>query len=549
MTESDTTFNASSASPEAASRAWWQRAVVYQIYPRSFQDSNHDGVGDLPGMVRRLDYLQWLGVEALWISPVYPSPMADFGYDITDYTDIHPLFGTLQDFDRLVEEAHRRQLKVILDYVPNHTSHEHPWFQQSRTSRTHPKRDWYLWKDADNGPPTNWVSNFGGPAWTFDDVAGQYYYHAYLPEQPDLNWRHPEVQQAMLDVLRFWLDRGVDGFRVDALRQLVKDDQWRDNPPAKSDQKSQNPYDAWRPVYTTDRPEVMGLVTRMRRILDEYYQRTGRERVLIGELYLPIERLVAYYGAQGEGCHLPFNFHLLSTPWEAAHLAGLIRRYEEALPPGGWPNWVLGNHDQHRLATRLGEMQTRVAALLLLTLRGTPTLYYGDEIGMADVPIPKEAVQDPWEKRVPGQGLGRDPERTPMQWEATRGAGFSTVAPWLPLSAAYEQQNVETQQKTPGSLLLLYRALLQLRRSEPALSQADYDWITSEGEVLAYQRTAEDRTLVIVLNLSHQRVASPVKVFGKVLISTDPLRQGMPVPENMMLEAHEGVIILKGTTR
>lgn len=528
----------SGGGPEPAE--WWKTAVVYQIYPRSFQDSNADGIGDLPGITQRLDYLQWLGVNALWISPIYPSPMADFGYDVSDHTDVHPMFGSRSDFDRLVEEAHRRQLKVILDYVPNHTSYEHPWFQESRGSRDNPKRDWYIWKDSPRGsPPTNWVSNFGGSAWTRDDLTGQYYYHAYLPEQPDLNWRNSEVQRAMLNVLRFWLERGVDGFRVDALRQIIKDDKWRDNPPATGKRASQNPYDALDPVYTTDRPEVLPIVRQMREVLDEY----GRPaRVLIGELYLPMERLVAYYGPEGKGCHLPFNFHLISTPWRASAIADLINRYEEVLPPHGWPNWVLGNHDQHRLATRLGGKQTRIAALLLLTLRGTPTLYYGDEIGMSDVPVPAEKVQDPWEKRVPGRGLGRDPERSPMQWDASPGAGFSSATPWLPLAADYPRRQVEAQRNDPDSLLSLYRRALQLRSSEPALLVGEYEWVKSVGPVLAYQRRA-DSTILTALNLENQPSAIRIDAEGTVVLGTDRAREGSGVGGWLSLAANEGVVI------
>ncbi|SDM57610.1 alpha-glucosidase [Catalinimonas alkaloidigena] len=550
--------------PEASAPvAWWQHAVVYQIYPRSFQDSNGDGVGDLPGITQRLDYLRWLGVDAIWISPIYPSPMADFGYDVTDYTGIEPMFGTLHDFDHLVEEAHRRHLKVILDYVPNHTSIEHPWFQESRSSRDHPKRDWYLWKDPgvetsnvetsdvetsrpDGGPPTNWVSNFGGHAWSLDPQTGQYYYHAYLPEQPDLNWRNPAVQEAMFDALRFWLDRGVDGFRVDALRQMIKDDQWRDNPPSDEGPTSQNPYDALKPLYTTDRPEVMDLVRKMRRILDEYGARTGMPRVLIGELYLRIERLVAYYGEDGEGCQLPFNFHLISTPWKAPVIADLIQRYEAALPPHGWPNWVLGNHDQHRLATRLGAAQTRIAAMLLLTLRGTPTLYYGDEIGMPDVPIPEGRVQDPWEKRVPGRGLGRDPERTPMQWDNTKGAGFTTEVPWLPLADDFEQRNVAVQRKDHDSILSLYHRLIQLRRRTSALHRGAYDWVKSQGHVLAYQRSAEDQAYLIVLNLGDQPAAWNVEGTGKVAVGTHRQREGEGFSGTVTLAPNEGVVVRMG---
>ncbi len=417
---------------------WWQRGIVYQVYPRSFMDSDGDGVGDLPGILSRLDYLRWLGVDALWLSPIFPSPMKDFGYDVSDYTAVDPVFGTLADFDRLVEAAHARGLKLILDFVPNHTSDEHPWFKESRASRHHPKRDWYLWRDK----PNNWLSCFGGSAWQLDAATGQYYYHAFLPEQPDLNWRNPEVVEAMLGVLRFWLERGVDGFRVDVLWHLIKDEHFGDNPPNAAWCEGMDPYQALVPVQTSDRPEVHDIVRKMRAVLDAY-----EERVLIGEIYLPMERLVQYYGMDLRGAHLPFNFQLLSAPWDAGHLARLIAEYERLLPAGAWPNWVLGNHDRPRIASRVGPAQARVAAILLLTLRGTPTLYYGDEIGMHDVPIAPGEVQDPFERRVPGLGLGRDPVRTPMQWSAAPNAGFTRGRPWLPVSSDHEKINVAAQRE------------------------------------------------------------------------------------------------------
>jgi alpha-glucosidase len=418
---------------------WWQRGIVYQIYPRSFADNNGDGTGDLAGITGRLDYLAWLGIDAIWISPIFPSPMADFGYDVSDYTDVAPIFGTLADFDRLLAEAHARNIRVLLDFVPNHTSDQHPWFLESRSSRDNPRRDWYIWRDAkaDGSPPNNWLGSFGGPAWEWDDTTRQYYYHAYLKEQPDLNWRTPAVEAAMLDVLRFWFDRGIDGFRIDALRQVIKDDQLRDNPPNPNWTPDQSPYNQLLSVYSADRPELLDLIYRMRALADAY-----PERVLIGELWLAIERLMAYYGDNGQGLQLPFNFHLIGTPWEARAVSALIVAYEAALPRGAWPNWVLGNHDRARIASRVGEAQARVAAMLLLTLRGTPTLYNGDEIGMQDVPIPPELVQDPFEKNVPGIGVGRDPERTPMQWDASPSAGFSTGTPWLPVADNYAVVNV-----------------------------------------------------------------------------------------------------------
>src|SRR6185369_4869433 len=408
---------------------WWQTGIIYQIYPRSFQDSNGDGVGDLPGIIERLPYLSNLGVDAIWLSPIFVSPMADFGYDISDYRAIDPLFGSMDDFDRLLTQAHARGLKVLLDFVPNHTSDQHAWFRESRASRNNAKRDWYIWRDPapGGGPPNNWHSEFGGSAWQLDPATGQYYYHAFLAAQPDLNWRNPAVREAMHDVLRFWLKRGVDGFRVDVIWHLMKDEHFRDNPANPGFRETDPPHRRVLPLYTADRPEIHEVVRELRAVIDEF-----PERVLIGEIYLPIERLVAYYGRDLRGAHLPFNFTLLETAWQARAIAGLIEQYEGALPAGGWPNWVLGNHDRPRVASRVGAAQAGVAAMLLLTLRGTPTLYYGDELGMQQVAIAPEQVRDPFEKNVPGMGQGRDGCRTPMQWDGSPGAGFTDSVPWLP---------------------------------------------------------------------------------------------------------------------
>ena len=330
--------------------SWWQTGIIYQIYPRSFQDSNGDGVGDLRGILRRLPYLAELGVDAIWISPIFVSPMADFGYDIADYAGIDPLFGTLEDFDDLAAATHQLGLKIILDLVPNHTSSQHPWFVESRSSKNSPKRDWYIWRDPapDGGPPNNWLSEFGGGAWEYDAATGQYYYHAFLAAQPDLNWRNPQVRIAMYDAMRFWLRRGADGFRVDVIWHLIKDDQFRDNPPNPDFRPGDPPNHAVIPFYTADRPEVQDVIAEMRRVVNEF-----SDRVLIGEIYLPIERLVAYYGKNLSGAHLPFNFQLIHTAWTASAVAKLVSEYEAALPQGGWPNWVLGNHDQPRIAGRV----------------------------------------------------------------------------------------------------------------------------------------------------------------------------------------------------
>jgi len=395
---------------------WWMHGIFYEIYPRSFQDSNQDGIGDLRGIRQRLDYLTWLGVDAIWIAPIYPSPMADFGYDVSDYCGVDPLFGSLSNFDDLLRDAHASGLKVILDFVPNHTSDQHPWFKESRSSRSNPKRDWYIWRNGQSVgvPPNNWVSQFGGSAWTFDASTEQYYLHSFLREQPDLNWRNPAVRHAMYDVLRFWLNRGVDGFRVDVLWLLIKDAQLRDNPPNPNYRHQDAEINRYLNIYNGDQPEIHEVVAEMRSILDQYDQ-----RVLIGEIYLPVERLVSYYGEESNGVQLPFNFQLISTPWNAQRIAQLVHDYENALPAGGWPNWVLGNHDQPRIAARVGEAQARVASMLLLTLRGTPTMYYGDELGIGRVKVEPGLVQDPWEKIEPGLGLGRDPWRTPFQWNGS----------------------------------------------------------------------------------------------------------------------------------
>ncbi len=521
---------------------WWQRGVVYQIYPRSFQDTNGDGIGDLRGICERLDYLVWLGVDAIWISPIYPSPMADFGYDIADYCNVDPIFGTLGDFDRLIAEAHGRGLKVILDFVPNHTSDQHPWFRESRSSRTSPKRDWYIWRDPkpDGSPPNNWISNFGGPAWEWDEATGQYYYHAFLKEQPDLNWRNPEVRAAMHDVLRFWLRRSVDGFRVDVIWHLMKDPEFRDNPPNPGFQPGRPEIDRLLQIHSTDQPDVHEIIAGMRRVLEEF-----EDRVLIGEIYLPIERLVAYYGQDLAGAHLPFNFQLIHTAWNVRELSTLIDEYEAALPEGGWPNWVLGNHDQPRIAARVGAAQARVAAMLLLTLRGTPTMYYGDEIGLAKVEIPDDAVQDPWEKNEPGLGLGRDPERTPMQWDSSPHAGFTTGKPWLPLSPTYAECNVERMRSDPRSILSLYRRLLALRRERKALSVGSYRSIGVFGTAFAYERTLGAERLIVVLNLTHEPHLVDLSSQGRLrrVLSTCLDGEGDLVEGTLDLRGDEGVIL------
>jgi alpha-glucosidase len=520
---------------------WWQRGIIYQVYPRSFQDSDGDGVGDLRGIAARLDHLVALGVDALWMSPIFPSPMADFGYDVSDYTAVHPLFGTLADFDALVAAAHARGLRVILDFVPNHSSDQHPWFRESRSSRDNPKRDWYYWRDPapGGGPPNNWTSHFGGPAWQWDDATGQFYMHSFLAAQPDLNWRNPAVRAAMLDVMGFWLRRGVDGFRVDVLWLLMKDAALRDNPPNPDWHPGMRERDRVLSVYDADQPEMQEVVAAMRAELDGF----GDDRLLIGEIYLPVRRLVAYYGAAGgtgvRGAQMPFNFQLILARWDAGTIAAIIREYEAALPPGAWPNWVLGNHDQSRVSSRVGAAQARVAAMLLLTLRGTPTVFYGEELGMADVPIPPDRVQDPAEKNEPGKGQGRDPERTPMPWDAGINAGFTTGRPWLPLGDP--AVNVAAQDADPGSMLTLYRRLITLRRGSAALTLGGVDAVAADGDVLRYERSHGAERCLVVLNLGHQ--PQQAAAHGRVLISTHPGREGEAVAGTLALRPDEAVVL------
>ncbi len=528
--------------------SWWQTFIIYQIYPRSFQDSNGDGVGDLAGITSRLDYVRSLNIGAIWLSPIYPSPMHDFGYDVADYCDIHPLFGSMADFDHLLAEVHARGMKLILDLVPNHTSDEHPWFIASHSSRDDPKRDWYIWRDPapGGGLPNNWQSHFGGPAWTFDEHTGQYYLHQFVKQQPDLNYRNPQVVAALLDTMRFWLDRGVDGFRVDVIGLMMKDPLFRDEP-ANPDWDGVAAFASLQHIYTANLPEVHDLIHQMRAVLDAY-----DNRMMVGETYLPNDELVKYYGSPDKKeCHLPFNFQLIRAHWDAANVRQMVDAYEAVLPPGAWPNWVLGNHDQHRLATRIGAHQARVANMLLLTLRGTPTCYYGDEIGMTDVSIPPEMIQDPPAVNQPeiAHIVGRDPERTPMQWDASPNAGFAAagVPTWLPLAADYATRNVALESTDPGSMLSFYQALTSLQQAEPALTVGSYRSIDAGApDVFTYLRVHAATCLLIVLNFaggSRRLDLSAVGRQAELLLSTGVTAPRSMALANLELGPNEGMIL------
>jgi alpha-glucosidase len=508
--------------------AWWREGVFYQIYPRSFQDSNGDGVGDLRGVTQRLDHLKGtpasLGVDAIWLSPFYRSPMKDFGYDVSDYRDVDPIFGTLADFDRLLAEAHRREIRVLVDLVPNHTSDQHPWFVASRSSRNDPKRDWYVWADPRRGgPPNNWRAVFGAKekrsAWTLDPATGQYYLHHFLPEQPDLNWWNEEVRKAIDDVMRFWLDRGVDGFRIDVAHSLVKDQLLRDNP--------------WlfakrRPRHNWDLDEVHEIHRRWRRVLDEYDDRMAVAEVSAREL----SRLVRYYGKDDE-LHMPFNFNFLRQPWRAERFRAIVEEWERLLPKHAWPDYTLSNHDRVRATTRYGPHRARLAALMLLTLRGTPFIYYGEEIGMTDVPITPERVVDV---------DGRDPARTPMQWDATPNAGFTTGEPWLPLAPDAQRVNVAAQRDDPGSMLSFYRRLLALRRASAALRSGAYRSLPSPRDVFAYERAAEGERFAVALNFSDRPRRVALGSPAAIALSTEGERTESAVGGWLELAANEGVL-------
>ena len=511
---------------------WWKHAVIYEVYPRSFQDSNGDGIGDLRGILGHLDYFVDLGVDAIWITPIFPSPMADFGYDVANYCGIDPIFGTMADFDLLLEQAHARGLRLVLDLVPNHTSDQHPWFVESRSSRENAKRDWYIWRDE----PNNWTSQFGGSAWEFDAATGQYYCHSFLKQQPDLNWRSPEVKAAMFDALRFWLRKGVDGFRVDVMWLIIKDDQFRDNPPNPGYRPGMPSNQRFLSVYNADRPEVHSIVTEMRNVVDEF-----TERVLIGEIYLPVPQLMTYYGKDLRGANLPFNFHLLQCAWTAEAVAQVIGDYYRSLPEGAWPNWVLGNHDQPRIASRIGPQQARVAAMLLFTLPGTLTIYYGEEIGMTNVPIAPWRVQDPAEKNEPGIGQGRDPERTPMSWDATQLAGFTTGIPWLPIGDD-RSINVTTEHQDDGSILSLYGKLIGLRKSHPTLISGKLNDLHIENNILQYRRSGSEE-IQVILNMTHEEKTART-LPATVIVGTRIGREGQTMNGLSTLQPAEGLVLL-----
>ncbi len=540
---------------------WWRHGVVYHIYPRSFADSNGDGVGDLAGITSRLDYLNdgtpaSLGVDAIWLSPFYPSPMADFGYDVTDYTGVDPSFGTLADFDRLLAEAHARGMRVIVDLVPNHTSDRHPWFIEARASRASPKRDWYVWADPrpDGRPPNNWKSTFprAGPAWTFDGRTGQWYLHSFLPEQPDLNWWNPEVRLAMDEVMRFWLDRGVDGFRVDVAHRMARDPELRDNPlvlvgdrdDPTGQVRAMRLAEMGATLFDEDWPEVHEILRRFRRTLDAY-----DDRMAVGEVYLlDLRRLARYYGGGRDELHLAHNFVFLHQPWKPEAFRSVVNEYAELLPTGAWPAHFLGNHDHARVASRYDEggnglARARVGAMMLLSLRGTPFVYYGEELGMRDAQVAPDRVVDV---------DGRDPVRTPMPWDGSPGAGFSSGEPWLPVAADAGRTNVATERDDPTSMLSLYRRLIWYRKGSAALRRGSYRSLPdAPASLFAFVREAPEERLLVALNFSGEPVSWALDPgladTGRLEVSTYAARQPGPVQlSELVVGPDEGVVLRLG---
>jgi alpha-glucosidase len=539
----------SDSTTASADANWWKHAVFYEIYPRSFADSNNDGIGDLPGITSRMDYLKWLGVDAVWIAPMFPSPQVDFGYDVSDFQNVDPQYGTLADMDMLIAAGKDRGIRTILDYVINHTSDKHAWFEESRKSRENPKRDWYVWRDgkASGQPPSNWIAHFGGSAWKFDAATKQYYYHAFYTEQPDLNWRNPVVETAMFDVARWWYKRGVAGFRLDAVDTIFEDPELRDNPETGGKNAYGDP--RLKRVYDAKLPELHGVLQRLRKVSDEF------QAVLVGETWTTdVEELKKYYGAaETPEVHLPMDFlfcnvNKLSAP--------AFRAQIEAIEGSGqWPVYVLSNHDIVRHYNRYGDgihndEIAKVMAMLYLTLRGTPIMYYGEELGMENHdPQRIEDVKDPRGRAGWPKEKGRDGERTPMQWSAAKNAGFSEHDPWNAVGPRYGTYNVESEKADPKSILNFYQQLLKLRHEHPALRDGSYSTVLAHPNVLAFMRSAGTKKVLVTLNMSGEQQSIPLMFAsqapisrGRVLLSSTGTSETLDLKQPLALEPFAAIL-------
>ncbi len=540
-------------------KTWWKEGVIYQIYPRSYKDTNDDRIGDIPGIIDKLDYLndgtdKSLGIDAIWLSPVNSSPMQDFGYDISDYRSIDPIFGNTSDFKILLDECHKRNIKVIMDLVVNHTSDQHPWFLESRSSKNNPKHDWYIWHTGiKRNPPNNWQSCFGGPAWEYNANTEEYYLHSFLKEQPDLNWRNPQVKEAVYDIIKFWLEMGVDGFRLDVVNFYFKDALFRNNPMKKPDNIKDwitnflYPYGSQIHLYDKDQEEMYDLLKEMRELVDSY-----GEKLLLGEVGSDnnTEMATKYYGKDNDGLHLSFNFDFLHSPWKSESFKKIIQEWEKALPSWAWPTYVLSNHDIVRHISRYGKSANsvaiaKVAITMLLTLRGTPVIYYGEEIGMREGKIPRKMIKDPPGKKFWPLYKGRDGCRTPMQWDDTPNAGFSTRLPWLPINSDFRINNVLTQDKEPESLLNTYRKLIWLRKNSPVLKSGSLEFLNSNNsKVLSYKRTIDNEFTIILLNLSEKEEVirfSEVQELS-ICLSLNSRRSGLINSDYITMKPYEVII-------
>ena len=539
------------------SLSWWKTTIIYQCYPRSFQDSDGDGNGDLNGIRSRLDYFVETGIRAVWLNPIYSSPQKDNGYDISNYANIDPLYGTLADFKTLLKEMHKRELKVIMDFVPNHSSDEHPWFQESRSSRDNSKRDWYVWADGkDGGPPNNWISVFGGSAWSYDNTTEQYYLHQFSDFQPDLNYRNQQVKDAMEEVLKFWLDLGVDGFRVDAVIFLLEDpklENERRNPQftgnCTANISSPDCYNSLIHNLTTNYDGIHDIIRSWRKVLDSYSDKTEQERFMVGEVYDPISEVISYYGNKGDEFNFPFNFLLLgNSNWTGTQVSSLVAEWLDNIPEGAWSNWVLGNHDNPRISSKAGVYLSRALNVLLLTLPGTPTTYYGEEILMTDVYVPPPERHDKYQDR--------DKERTPMQWNTSAYAGFTSPdsKPWLPVATNYSTYNVEVESRDSRSPLTLYKKLSELRSNYSALQYAGYEHVYNSTDLFAYLRFCQDRNkrkqVLVVINFSKHQTTAKLTIDLKdptIVLSSNLNRTGTIQLSNVKLFGEEALIIVAGS--
>ena len=524
---------------------WWQTSIIYQIYPRSFQDSNNDGIGDLKGIEQRLSHFENIHVGAVWLSPMFKSPMKDFGYDVSDYKDIDPIFGNMNDFDSLLAAMQKKNIKLILDFVPNHSSDQHAWFIESRSSRDNPKRDWYMWaepKGYNNGkpiPPNNWISVFSGSMWQYDNRTNQFYLHQFLVEQPDLNYTNPEVVEASRDILRFWLGKGVDGFRIDAIKHVYENPKLPDEVPDPNYRPGVDPpYSSLIHNETTDFPPLHWLNRQWRLVFDEYSK--TKPRFAVGEAYDPIDIIMKYYGSQQQPeFHFPFNFFLLTLPtWTGRTVNETVDTWMSKMPACGWPNWVVGNHDNHRIYNRRGAEYVKAVNAINLLLPGTPTTYYGEEINMRNVKISLADTQDPFGLQNPDiyETVSRDPERTPMQWDASPNAGFSAagVKTWLPISPDFKTVNVESENADPLSHLAFYRNLSLLRQSSPAWRYPNYQSVLADDDIYAFLRfhQADAHAYLVTANLGSANITrdlSSVSDLASIQLSSNPALMGRTV--------------------